>query len=162
MAEKELTQLKPQSSDRWGSPKLSAKLDQLRKDSTLRSKWTGLCVASVVMLWLRESCCGWWCVHKLKQQFTAMTEEALLFWLPKFVAEEQWESLSSEQCVSNLLWAEQGSKISQPGGYWHVQRPKVHSVLRYRKSENIRVANFHVINFHVKKFSRSWWALKIF
>ena len=27
------------------------------------------------------------CVHKLKQEFTAMTEEALLFWLPKFVAE---------------------------------------------------------------------------
>ena len=135
-------------------------------------------------------------MHKLKQQFTAMTEGALLFWLPKFVAEEQWESLSSEQCASNLLWAEQGSKISQPGGYQHVQRPKVHSVLRYpyfrclyknfiffsclvllyllfcvdallnvyrfskvhsvlryRKSENIRVANFHVLNFRVKKFS---------
>ena len=26
-------------------------------------------------------------VHELKQGFTAMTEEALLFWLPKFVAQ---------------------------------------------------------------------------
>ena len=32
MREKEPTQSKPQSSDRWGSPKSSAKLDQLRKD----------------------------------------------------------------------------------------------------------------------------------
>ena len=41
---------------------------------------------------------------RLKQEFPAMTEE----------------SLSAEQCASNLLWAEQGSKTSQPGGYRHV------------------------------------------
>ena len=41
MAEKELTKSKPQPSDRWGSPKLSAKLDLLRKDG-IRSKQTGL------------------------------------------------------------------------------------------------------------------------
>ena len=27
------------------------------------------------------------CVHGLKQEFTVMTKEALLLWLPKFVAE---------------------------------------------------------------------------
>ena len=45
MAEKELTQSKLQPSDRWGSPKSSAKLDLLRKDGiqrALRSKRTGL------------------------------------------------------------------------------------------------------------------------
>ena len=37
MVEKELTQSKPQSSDRWGSPKTSAKLNLLRKDGIPKS-----------------------------------------------------------------------------------------------------------------------------
>ena len=37
MAENELTQSKPQLSDRWGSPKSSAKLDLLRKDGIPKS-----------------------------------------------------------------------------------------------------------------------------
>ena len=46
---------------------------------------------------------------RLKQEFSAMTEE----------------SLSTKQCASNLLWAEQGSEISQLGGYRHVNSPKL-------------------------------------
>ena len=92
MAEKELTQLKPQPSDRWGSPKSSAKLDLLCKDSIPKStqKQTDWSLS----VWSQWSCCrsknlveADECVHELKQEFTAMTEEALLFWLPKFVAE---------------------------------------------------------------------------
>ena len=92
MAEKELTQSKPQSSDRWGSPKLSAKLDLLRKDGIPKStqKQTDWSLS----VWSQWSCYrsenlvkADECVHKLKQEFTAMTEEALLFSLPKFVAE---------------------------------------------------------------------------
>ena len=37
MVEKELTQSKPQSSDRWRSPKTSAKLNLLRKDGIPKS-----------------------------------------------------------------------------------------------------------------------------
>ena len=37
MAEKELTQSKPPSSDRWGSPKTPAKLNLLRKDGIPKS-----------------------------------------------------------------------------------------------------------------------------
>ena len=92
MVEKELTRSKPQPSDRWGSPKSSAKLNLLRKDGIPKStqKQTDWSLS----VWSQWSCCrsenlveADECVHKLKQEFTAMTEEALLFWLLKFVAE---------------------------------------------------------------------------
>ena len=38
MVEKELTQSKPLLSDRWGSPKSSAKLDLLRKEGTPKAR----------------------------------------------------------------------------------------------------------------------------
>ena len=91
MAEKELTQSKPQPSDRWGwgSPKSSAKLNLLCRDGIPKSTqkqtdwslsvWSYYCSKNLVKA--DE------CVHKLKQEFTATTEEALLFWLPKFVVE---------------------------------------------------------------------------
>ena len=119
--EKELTQSKPQSSDQWGPPKLSAKLHQFRKDGIPKStqKQTDWSLS----VWSQWSCYrsenlveADECMHELKQEFTAMTEEALLFWLPKFVAEIR----KSDGSVSNPLWTEQGSKISQPGGYRHV------------------------------------------
>ena len=82
IAEKELTQSKPQSSDRWGSPKSSAKLNLLHKDGIPKSAqkqmdWS-LCMASVVVLSLRSLFEADECVHKLKQEFTAMTEEAFI------------------------------------------------------------------------------------
>ena len=92
MAENELTQSKPQSSDRWGSPKTSAKLNVLHKDGIPKS-------AQKQMDWSLSVWSQWLCyrsknlvevdeyVHEIKQEFTAMNEEALLFWLPKFVAE---------------------------------------------------------------------------
>ena len=89
MVEKELTQSKPQLSDLWGSPK--TKLDLLCKDSipkstqiqtdwslSVWSQWSSY--RSEKLVEVDE------CVHELKKEFTAMAEEALLFWLPKFVA----------------------------------------------------------------------------
>ena len=81
MAKKELTQSEPQPSDCWWSPKSSAKLDLLRKDSILKS-------TQKQMDWSLSVCSQWSCycsknlveadecVHELKQEFTAMTEEA--------------------------------------------------------------------------------------
>ena len=92
MAIKELTQLKPQSSGQWGSPIMSAKLNLLQKDGFPKStqKQTDWSLS----VWSRWSCYHSEnlvkvdeCVHELKQEFTTMIEEALLFWLPKFVAE---------------------------------------------------------------------------
>ena len=67
---------------------MSAKLSLLRKNSipkqtdwslSVWSQWSSYRFKNLVEV--DE------CVHELKQEFTAMTEEALLFWLPKFVAE---------------------------------------------------------------------------
>ena len=55
------------------------------------------------------------CVHELKQEITAMIEEAFLFWLLKFVAEMRKRDGSAYP--PNLLWTEQGSEICQRGGY---------------------------------------------
>ena len=92
MAKKSLTQSKQQSSDWLGSPKLSAKLDQLHKDgipkSTRKQTDRSLSVWSQWLCYRSESLVeADECVHELKQGFTAMTKEASLFWLPKFVAE---------------------------------------------------------------------------
>ena len=84
MDKKELTQSKPQSSDLWGSPKTSAKLNLPRKDSIPKSTqkqtnwflsvWSQcLCYHFENLVEVDE------CVHELKQKFTAMTDEALLF-----------------------------------------------------------------------------------
>ena len=74
------------------SPITSAKLNLFHKDGfpkstqkqtdwslSVWSQWSCYCSENLVKV--DE------CVHELKQEFTAMTEEALLFWLPKFVAE---------------------------------------------------------------------------
>ena len=72
MAEKELTKSKPKPSDWWGSPKLSAKLDLLRKDGIPKStqKQTDWSLS----VWSQWSCCrsenlveADECVDELKQ-----------------------------------------------------------------------------------------------
>ena len=73
MAEKELPQSKPQSSDQWVSTNSSAKLDQLCEDGIPKS--TQKQVACSFSVWSQWSCYrsenlveGDECVHKFKQK----------------------------------------------------------------------------------------------
>ena len=79
---------------------MSAKLSLLRKNSIPKQTDWSLSVWS-----------QWWsyrsknlvevdeCVHELKQEFTAMIEEALLIWLPRFVAKIRKSNVSIRQTV---------------------------------------------------------------
>ena len=79
------------SSSRWGSPKSTVRLQQIREGSVPKStkKQTDWSLS----VWAQWAYCAMNLIeddeqlYELDETLVSMTEESLLFWLPKFIAE---------------------------------------------------------------------------
>ena len=106
MAENELSESKPHSSD-WKDP-LNRLLNsisfvKMASRKAPRSKRTGLFLCGLSGRTVTPRI-----LSRLMNVCTAQT---------RIFSHDRRVSISAEQCASNLPWAEQGSKISQLGGY---------------------------------------------